>query len=116
MLFSTRTSNSILGDPRIGFYIPESDIEIISTIPSVGSRLCGLRELPNNELAVCLNNEIIVINLTNSQQIKLSDHVDLVNDLKLSLKSNLLLSCSSDKSLKIWDLMKKTCINTLIVK
>ncbi len=117
MLFSpnsTRTSSSIFGDPRIGFNVQESDIEIISIIPSIQSRLCGLSELPNNELAVSLNNEIIVINLTNNQQIKLSDHGDLVNDLKLSLKNNLLLSCSSDKSLKIWDLMKKTCINTLI--
>ena len=93
---------------------PASCREGISIIPSIQSRLCGLSELPNNELAVSLNNEIIVINLTNNQQIKLSDHGDLVNDLKLSLKNNLLLSCSSDKSLKIWDLMKKTCINTLI--
>jgi len=68
-------------------------------------------------IAGCMGNNLGDIRIINTQTYKiefiLRGHTNIINDLNFSLDSNLLLSASSDKTARLWNVQNQKTIYTL---
>jgi WD40 repeat protein len=97
------------------------EIKYEKSIKTKKGTIYNITKINNDEIAVACGNEILIIDInkkTNESEFLFNEYPSLIghtkNVLCLSLLSeNKLVSGSEDKSLKIWDITDKKCINTI---
>ncbi len=66
-----------------------------------------------DRLAIAINNRVLLWNRNEDQFVALEGHTDMVNDVCFDRSAGLLYSSSMDRTCRIWDIDKGTCISVL---
>ena len=107
------------GAERSAIYLLEnlSGIELKRLVPPdyfPGDFVRNLAYSPTGDrLAIAINNRVLIWNRAEDQFATLEGHTDMVNDVCFDRIQSLLYSSSMDRTCRIWDMDKGTCIAVL---
>ena len=94
-----------------------SGIELRRLVPPnylPGDFVRNLAYSPSGErLAIAINNRVLIWNRNEDRFVALEGHTDMVNDVCFDRSEGLLYSSSMDRTCRIWDVDKRTCISVL---
>jgi len=96
---------------------PVPPIQEMTAMEQLSSGLFGEQvhqaiENQEGDLIFQMNNDIKILKNNNDQYNLLKGHTDYVKDIKLTNDEKYLLSASLDKTIKLWNLKKRKCLNT----